>query len=336
VSLWPGLLIGDLLANDYSTIPIGSAIGQTCGNVLEVVIAALLVRRVSRRCPPLDCTAGAVGVVSAMALCAAVSATVGNISLRLGGVLDGGVAWGIWRKWWLGDLNGMVLVVPLVLAWKWPRRSAVAYHRGVVEGAALMLAVVATSELAFLDRIPMYYVVFPAFIWAALRFGQRGSTVAVILSVGIGIWNTTHDISRFHFESITQSIVSLQFFTVIAAVSTMLLAAAVSERDAIARRLGAAQAEASAAAQIERMRLERTLHDGVQNRLLALGIRIARATRRESMPDDERRRFLEDVETQLEAVNDDLRTLALGLHPLEVESLRTRAGAGADAPVAPD
>src|SRR4051812_34089842 len=31
LSLWPGLLIGDLLVNDYS-LPIGSAIGQTCGN----------------------------------------------------------------------------------------------------------------------------------------------------------------------------------------------------------------------------------------------------------------------------------------------------------------
>jgi len=34
---WPGVLIGDLLANDYMTLPLGSALGQTCGNVLEVV-----------------------------------------------------------------------------------------------------------------------------------------------------------------------------------------------------------------------------------------------------------------------------------------------------------
>ena len=33
---WPGVLIGDLLANDYSALPLGSALGQTCGNVLEV------------------------------------------------------------------------------------------------------------------------------------------------------------------------------------------------------------------------------------------------------------------------------------------------------------
>jgi integral membrane sensor domain MASE1 len=42
LAFWPGMLIGDLLANDYSTIPIASAVGQTAGNVLEVVLAAWL------------------------------------------------------------------------------------------------------------------------------------------------------------------------------------------------------------------------------------------------------------------------------------------------------
>src|SRR4051812_21562747 len=36
--LWPAIVAGDLLANDYSTLPWGSALGQTAGNVLEVVV----------------------------------------------------------------------------------------------------------------------------------------------------------------------------------------------------------------------------------------------------------------------------------------------------------
>ena len=45
---WPGVLIGDLLANDYTALPIGSALGQTCGNMLEVILAVLLLRRLVR------------------------------------------------------------------------------------------------------------------------------------------------------------------------------------------------------------------------------------------------------------------------------------------------
>src|SRR5437764_13804378 len=39
---WPGVLIGDLLANNYTALPFGSALGQTIGNMLEVVVAGLL------------------------------------------------------------------------------------------------------------------------------------------------------------------------------------------------------------------------------------------------------------------------------------------------------
>ena len=53
LQLWPGILVGDLLANGYATIPVGSAIGQTFGNLVEVVIAAALLRRLVRNGSPL-------------------------------------------------------------------------------------------------------------------------------------------------------------------------------------------------------------------------------------------------------------------------------------------
>ena len=46
--LWPAVVLGDLLVNNYSAVPIGSAIGQTFGNLLEVLGAALLLRRFAR------------------------------------------------------------------------------------------------------------------------------------------------------------------------------------------------------------------------------------------------------------------------------------------------
>src|SRR4249919_483040 len=83
----PGVLIGDLLANDYSALPLGSAIGQTCGNVLEVAVATLLIMRLARRRPPLTTVDGLGGMFIAIAAGVAVSATIGALSLRLGGVI---------------------------------------------------------------------------------------------------------------------------------------------------------------------------------------------------------------------------------------------------------
>ena len=38
--LWPGIVIGDLLVADFSS-PLGTVLGQTLGNTLEVVVAAV-------------------------------------------------------------------------------------------------------------------------------------------------------------------------------------------------------------------------------------------------------------------------------------------------------
>src|SRR6185437_12036290 len=44
LAFWPGIVLGDLLANDYIKLPVGTALAQTVGNVLEVVLAAYPLR----------------------------------------------------------------------------------------------------------------------------------------------------------------------------------------------------------------------------------------------------------------------------------------------------
>src|SRR3954454_15924648 len=58
LGLWPGVLVGDLLANDYSALPLGSALGQTVGNLAEILIATLLLRRLVPRGSPLESVGG--------------------------------------------------------------------------------------------------------------------------------------------------------------------------------------------------------------------------------------------------------------------------------------
>src|SRR3954470_10636893 len=73
---WPGVLIGDLLANDYTALPFGSALGQTTGNLLEVVVAVVLLRRFAPRDSPLDSVKGLGRMVAAIAVGTALSATI--------------------------------------------------------------------------------------------------------------------------------------------------------------------------------------------------------------------------------------------------------------------
>ena len=317
---WPGVLIGDLLANDYGALPVGSAFAQTAGNVLEVLVAVVLMHRFARRGSVLDTVSGLFGMVAALAIATAVSATIGSASLRLGGVVATHALPTVWRTWWLGDLAGALVVVPLALAWyKPPPRSWT--HGRVVEAAAMLAAVAGTSQLAFRGDRPLAYLAFPALLWSALRFGRRGATLAITIAVGFAVWNTTHYEGPFVFHDITLSVLAAQLYIAVGSLSTLCLAAVVSEREAFAESLEASRARLVKASDTERRRLEHNLHDGAQQRLSALATRLGVAAERAREEDDPAAGVLADAETEVTEAIDELRELAHGIHPAVLTDL---------------
>ncbi|MEA2178238.1 MAG: hypothetical protein QOG77_1535 [Solirubrobacteraceae bacterium] len=320
IRFWPGVLLGDLAANDYSALPLGSALGQTGGNLLEVLTAALLMRRLIRRASPLDSVGGLGRMLVALATGALVSATVGPLSLRLGHVVAADAVPEVWRTWWLGDFSGALVVFPLAVAWWRPAQWDWSRARAL-EAVVVLVAVTALSALAFRSHSPLTYLVFPALIWAALRFGQRGATLGIALTVGFAVWNTTHYMGPFAFESITRSVVSTQLFIAVAALSTLCLAAVVSERQKIARRLGTSRARLVEAADTERRRLEHDLHDGAQQRLTALAYHLDRAADEARRDSGRAAALFEEAGVEVTLAIDELRELAHGIHPAVLTDL---------------
>jgi len=314
LSLWPGVVIGDLLANQYQALPVGSAIGQTIGNTLEVVVAAFLIRKLVRRGRPLDSVAGVCGTLIAIFAGTAVSATIGPLSLRLGGVLTTADLPSVWHTWWLGDTAGALVVVPLALAW-WQPLDLRWTRARIAEGALMLSAVLVLSEIALRTDRPLVYIVFPSLIWAALRFGPRGGTLAVAVAVGFTLWKTAHHAGPFVVASIPRSTLSTQLYVSVAALSTMFLAAVVAEREEIAKGLRESRARLVTVADNERRRLENNLHDGAQLTLTMLAGQMATA-REESQRNPELAPGLfEDAETHVLIAIDELRDLAHGIHP---------------------
>jgi signal transduction histidine kinase len=318
---WPGVLAGDLLANDYSTIPLGSAVGQTCGNVLEVVVATMLIRRLVRAAPPLESLGGLAGLLVGITVGTGLSATIGSLSLRFGDVISADSLPTVWRTWWLGDFCGALIVTPLALAWSAVPRRGQARGGGTVEAVAALAAVAALSEYASRTSRPVAYLVFPALIWVALRFGPRGATLAVAIAVAVTLWNTTHYLGPFAFRSISRSELSTQLFITVAALSTLVLTAVVSERLELARGLRASRARLVRAGDVERRRLERNLHDGAQQRLTWLAVDLHRAALRARRRPAEAADLLEDAEMKLEVAIGELRELAHGIHPAVLTDL---------------
>jgi signal transduction histidine kinase len=180
----------------------------------------------------------------------------------------------------------------------------------------MVVAVAAASEIAFLSREPVAYLVFPTLIWAALRFGERGATLAVTIAVGFAVWNTTHNEGPFAFQSIDHSVLATQLYLAVAALSTLFLVAVVTEREAFAGRLAASRSRLVEATDTERRRLGRNLHDGAQQRLTALAVRLGLAAEDARQVPERGAPLLEEAGAEVVLAIEELRQIAHGIHPV--------------------
>ena len=164
--------------------------------------------------------------------------------------LDAALAW--WRfgaevrtQWtvsFVSDFLGMILVAPLVIAWSrggWS--EAVAPFRGrVAEVVVLFAGLVAATHLIFrappeaaVQFAPLAYLCSPFLLWAALRFGLRAATLAILAFALICYWHTAHGLGPFAILGANDltSLLYLQGFLATAVVTTLFAAALLAERE---------------------------------------------------------------------------------------------------------
>ena len=168
-------------------------------------------------------------------------ATIGVMSLCISGTQPWSAYRQLWWTWWLGDAVGAMLVAPALLtlgAWPRLRRDG-----RVAEAAVLLMGLLSVSIAVFVSSYagsaPLYtleYTVFPFLIWAAIRFGIAGAAMANVLASAIAVWGTVHGWGPYGVGEVGERLMLLQIFMGIVAGTGLLLGAAVSERDASARR----------------------------------------------------------------------------------------------------
>ena len=270
---WPGVLLGEIVVNgqlllDDSSFPVGSLLGQQTGNMAEIIVGALLLRRMIGPGAAMDRVEQVGGMLVALGIATAISATAGTASILAGGIVEESDAAEFWRTWWLGDTSGGLVVLPLLLAWA--RDPLGAWRRiRTWEGAAVIAAVVALGVAAVSTEEPITYMVFPALIWAAFRFGSPGATLSIAITAAVAIGVTAHDVGPFSQQAIDHRTLSTQLYIAVAALTTLFLSAVVSERERSSRDLAEARRHEGERAVEERRRIARDLHDSVSQALFS-------------------------------------------------------------------
>jgi signal transduction histidine kinase len=314
---WPGLLIGDVLAN-LGTSVTGVALAASAGDIVRAVVAAVILLRLIGPRARMDRLSHVGAVVIAVATGAAIAATVATVALRAGGVIGASQMGVVWRSWWLGDVAGGVVVVPLALAWAQP--PAREWRGRVLEGVLMLASVCALSAIALSAKQPLTYVVFPGLIWAALRFGPQAATLAVAVAVVQAVAVTANNLGPFHVQVPNDTALNLQLYIIVAALITLCLTAITSERRRGALELRASRERIVETAERERQRLERDLHDGAQAQLVAIQIRLELARGLPDVPEVVGEQ-IEEAERDLEAAVGELRSLSHGIYPTALRDL---------------
>lgn len=227
---WPGIALGAFAAN----LSIGAspllALGIAGGNTLEALAGAWALRRIPGFRPQLDRLKDVAGlIVLAAGLSTVVSATVGVLSLYLGGKVTSGQAPLTWRAWWLGDLVGDLIVAPLVLVLATTPRPRLRPAR-ILEALALSIALGTAGLLLVWSAHGASYLMFPPLVWAATRFGQRGAVTSTLIASGIAVAATAVGHGPFAGPVLHESLFALQGFMAVAAGTILVLGASIAER----------------------------------------------------------------------------------------------------------
>jgi PAS domain S-box-containing protein len=228
--LWPGIALGAFLVNVSAGAPPLTAMGMAAGNTLEALVGTYLLRRVIGFHHSLDRLVDVCGLVGLAALLSTlVSATVGVTSGWLGGVISSAHYREAWWTWWLGDMNGDLVVAPLLFTWGSRPRIQLTRRR-IPEVVVFLGSVLAVSLLVLGDvwdaKITLPYLLFPFLIWGALRFGQHGAVTALSLVSTVAIWVAAQGAGPFLRATLHDSLFALQAFMSIVAVTILVLAAA--------------------------------------------------------------------------------------------------------------
>lgn len=230
---WPWILAGVALAETAGDLvhgyPPGAVLLWTTGNVVEPLVAALLIQRVSTGSgvlTPLRAFVGFVvlGVIVGPLVGASIGAT-GTVAFL------GQPASVVWPKYVVGDALGVLVVAPVLLTWRHPSTGP----RSLVEAAVLAVSAAAVTLLVFQNwdiawDVTLPYLIVPFLVWAGLRFGVRGLALVGFMVANIANWATATGYGPFAIAGGTEhAITLLQVFLAITLTSAFVVAALASD-----------------------------------------------------------------------------------------------------------
>ncbi|GBE91953.1 two-component sensor histidine kinase [Nostoc cycadae WK-1] len=160
-----------------------------------------------------------------------ISSVLAALTLCMSGIAPWPVFGNVFQTWLTSDSAGILIVTPLLLAWLQKSPSPRSFRRRqIIELAFVLLLMMAVVRVAFSGGYPIEYMIIPPLIWTAYRFDARISTVAVLIVCAIAVFGTVNGFGSFAKQpSPNESLILLQSFICVIAITTFIISAVTHE-----------------------------------------------------------------------------------------------------------
>jgi signal transduction histidine kinase len=258
-----------------------------------------------------------------------ITAGIGPTVAALGGafvpILGGGAFadyWIFWSRYLANALPNLTLG-PVFLIWfsdgaRWTRWNPSRRHIEPVMLAVVLICVcifaaAAANRLTTTSFLPaILFFPLPLVLWAAVRFGEKGASGAILVVAVILTWATLHGRGLFPGEGPERSVLALQLLLTGLSMPVLMLGALIDELRSAERTTRELAASLVQARDQERRRIARDLHDSTGQHLIAATLiagRIGKTLPATAQP------ALRQLEDMLQQSIREVRTVSYLLHP---------------------
>jgi signal transduction histidine kinase len=257
-----------------------------------------------------------------------ITAGIGPAVAALGGafvpIMGGGALadyWLFWSHWYFANALPNLTIGPAFLIWFSDAARSGGWNpsRRHVEGVALgvvlfaaCLGVALPEQVENAFGLTMLLLPLPLLIWAAVRFGEKGASAAILMVAVIFTWDALHQGTLFQHPDPQRSLLALQLFLSGISIPILLLGALIDELRRAERTTRELAASVMRAQDDERRRIARDLHDSTGQNLIAATLVAGRIE--QALPESARAQF-HRLEDMLQQSIREIRTVSYLLHP---------------------
>jgi signal transduction histidine kinase len=257
-----------------------------------------------------------------------ITAGIGPAVAALGGafvpIMGGGALadyWIFWSHWYFANALPNLTLGPAFLIWFSDIARAGGWNasrrhvEGVVLGVVLLAACLAVALPGQVEDAlgpTMLFLPLPLLVWAAVRFGEKGASAAILMVAVIFTWDALHGMTLFPHVNAERSLLSLQLFLTGISIPILLLGALIDELRRTERTTRKLAASLMRAQDDERRRIARDLHDSTGQNIIAATLVAGRIE--QALPESARADFHQLGDMLQQSIRE-IRTVSYLLHP---------------------